>query len=145
MKRTACSLGAAALVLMATPVLAQQMGGAGAMPMGLMAERHGGTMERMGIPSEKREVIRVIESDYRDRLFRIGQDSYAKRAELNAIMLQPQPDSMAAKSVSREISNLQVQEADLLIEMHTRIARETGVRMPMGMGMGMGMRRMMMD
>jgi Spy/CpxP family protein refolding chaperone len=132
LKSSFLATAATALVLMASPVLAQQMGGTGQANMPVMMERHSGNMERLGVSSEKRESIRLIQGDYQDRLFRLGQDIYARGAALNAIMLQPQPDPIAAKAVSREISNLKVQEMDLLIEMHTRIARETGVRMPMG-------------
>jgi len=134
---------AAALWLMASPVLAQQMRGpaASAMPAGQMMESHSGGMSLLGVSPEKRESIRMIQGDYTDKLFRLHQDIYAKNAALNAIMLQPQPDPIAAKAVAREIATLRVQEMDLLIEMHTRIARETGVRMPIRTGAD----RMMMN
>jgi len=135
-RRISLLAAAAALCLMASPALAQQMRGpaASAMPMGQMMESHGGDVGLLGVSPEKRESIRTIQGDYRDKLFRLHQDIYAKNAALNAIMLQPQPDPIAAKAVSREIATLRIEEMDLLIEMHTRIARETGVRMPMNTG-----------
>jgi len=134
---------ATALLLLAAPVFAQQMPETG--PRGMtkdqMLEDRNNDMSLLGVPSEKREGIRAIQSEYRDKLFRLRQDIYAKGAALNASMLKPLPDPIAAKAISREIATLRVEEMDILIEMHTRIARETGVRMPMGTGAG----RMMMN
>jgi len=132
---------ATALLLMAVPVVAQQMPETGlrGMSKDQMCEDYGNDMALLGVPSEKREGIRAIQGDYRDKLFRLRQDIYAKGAALNASMLKPLPDPIAAKAISRELATLRVEEMDLLIEMHTRIARETGVRMPMGAG------RMMMN
>jgi len=123
--------------------LAQQQRGYGsaAVPVGPVVEQHDSGMRLLGVAPEKREAIRTIQSGYRDTLFRLLQDLSAKSAALNAIMLQPQPDAIAAKAVSREIAALRIEEMDILIEMHTRIARETGVRMPMSTGAD----RMMMN
>jgi len=142
-KTTLLAAAAAALCLMASSALAQQVRvpASSAMPMNQMVESHSGGMSLLGVSPEKRESIRTIQGDYRDKLFRLHQDFYAKNAALNAIMLQPQPDPIAAKAVSREIATLRIEEMDLLIEMHTRIARETGVRMPMNTGAD----RMMMN
>lgn len=138
MKRTIPLMAATAatLLLLASLAFGQQMSGPGPGPMAKsqMQESHDGGMRLLGVSPEKREAIRLIQADYRDRLFRLRQDIYAKAAALNAIMLQPQPDSIAAKAVSREAAALRIEEMDLLIEMHVRIARETGVRMPMGTG-----------
>lgn len=125
---------ATTLLLMASPAFAQLAHGAGSgdMPKGVMMGERGGHMDLSGLSPEKRETIRVIQGDYRERLFLLHQDSYAKLAALNAVMLQSQPDPIAAKAVSRELGALKIKEMDMLIEMHTRIARETGVRMPMG-------------
>ncbi len=136
-RRTALMATAAAMLcLFASTALAQhtRAEGQAAMPVGPVMERHDSGMRLLGVSPEKRDAIRLIQGDYSDRLFRLHQDIYAKSAALNAIMLQPQPDTIAAKAVSREIATLRVEEMDLLIEMHARIARETGVRMPMGTG-----------
>lgn len=138
MKRTIPLMAAAAatLLLLASLAFGQQMSGPGpgAMAKNQMQENHSSGMRLLGVSPEKREAIRLIQADYRDRLFRLHQDIYAKTASLNAIMLQPQPDTIAAKAISRETAALRIEEMDLLIEMHARIARETGVRMPMGTG-----------
>lgn len=138
MKRTIPLMAAAAatLLLLASLAFGQQMPGHGpeTMARSQFQENHSSGMRLIGVSPEKREAIRLIQGDYRDRLFRLHQDLYAKAAALNAIMLQPQPDTIAAKAVSREAAALRVEEMDLLIEMHARIARETGVRMPMGTG-----------
>ncbi|HWR02492.1 MAG TPA: periplasmic heavy metal sensor [Humidesulfovibrio sp.] len=138
MKRTIPLMAAAAstLLLLASLAFGQQMSGPGPGPMAKtqMQENHDSGMRLLGVSPEKRESIRMIQADYKDRLFRLHQDIYAKTASLNAIMLQPQPDTIAAKAVSRETAALRIEEMDLLIEMHARIARETGVRMPMGTG-----------
>lgn len=135
-KTALMATAAATLCLLASTALAQPLRGEGqaAMPVGQAMEHHDSGMRLLGVAPEKREAIRSIQSGYRDKLFRLHQDIYAKSAALNAIMLQPQPDAIAAKAVSREIAALRVEEMDVLIEMHTRIARETGVRMPMGAG-----------
>jgi Spy/CpxP family protein refolding chaperone len=88
-------------------------------------------MGSAALPPEKREAIRRIQSDYAERLFRLRQDVRSKQAELNAIMLKPQPDTVKAKSTVRDIARLQTQEADTLIDMHARISLETDVRLPM--------------
>jgi Spy/CpxP family protein refolding chaperone len=142
-KTALMATAAAALCLFASTALAQQPHGNGsaAMPMGQMMEHQSGGMRLLGVSPEKREAIRGIQSGYSDKFFRLQQDICAKSAALNAIMLQPQPDAISAKAVSREIAALRIEEMDLLIEMHTRIARETGVRMPMSTGAD----RMMMN
>jgi Spy/CpxP family protein refolding chaperone len=129
------------LFFFASPALAQQTSwaGSGAMPKAQIMEHHDLGMHPLGVSPEKREAIRMIQNDYRDKLFRLRQDIYAKNAALNAIMLQPQPDSIAAKAIFREIAALHIEEMDFLIEMHTKIARETGVRMPMNTGADMMM------
>lgn len=81
--------------------------------------------------------MKTIQDEYKDKLFNLHQDISAKYAELNAIMLQPQPDTAKAKAVSKDLANLKAQEMDITIDMHARIAKETGVRLPM-MPMGMG-------
>lgn len=138
MKRTIPLMAAAAatLLLLASLAFGQQMSGPrpGPMAKNQMQENHSSGMRLLGVSPEKREAVRLIQGDYRDRLFRLQQDIYAKTASLNAIMLQPQPDTIAAKAIAREMAALRIEEMDLLIEMHARIARETGVRMPMGTG-----------
>lgn len=145
MKRNTVLLATAvaALCLFATTALAQhpRVYGASALPVGQVMEQHNSGMRLLGVSPEKREAIRTIQSGYSEKLFRLQQDISAKSAALNAIMLQPQPDAIAAKAVSREIAPLRIEEMDILIEMHTRIARETGVRMPIGTGAD----RMMMN
>ncbi len=125
----------ATLLFIASPGIAQPMHDAGLnyAHMGQMMDGRETGMDLTGITVEKRQSIRQIQADYRDRLFRLQQDIYGRCAALYSSMLQSPPDPVAAKAVSREISALRVEELDLLIEMHTRIARETGVRLPMGM------------
>ncbi len=138
MKRTTAFMATAAatLCLFASTALAQHLRGEGqaAVPVGQVVEHHNSDMRLLGVAPEKREAIRMIQSGYSDKLLRLRQDLHAKSAALNAIMLEPQPDAIAAKAVSREIATLRIEEMDILIEMHTRIARETGVRMPMSTG-----------
>lgn len=88
-------------------------------------------MGNAALPPEKREAIRRIQGDYAERLFRLRQDVRSKQAELNAIMLKPQPDTVKAKNTVRDIARLQTQEADTLIDMQARISLETDVRLPM--------------
>lgn len=83
------------------------------------------------IPPEKQEAIRVIQGHYAERLFRLRQDIRAKQAELNAIMLKPQPDTAKAKNTFRQIAALKIKEADTRIDMQARISIETDVRLPM--------------
>jgi Spy/CpxP family protein refolding chaperone len=93
-------------------------------------------MGMMNIPPEKREAVMKIKDEYKDKLFNLHQDLRAKTAELNAIMLQAQPDTAKAKAVAKEIDALKTQETETTIDMHARISKETGVRLPI-MPMGM--------
>jgi Spy/CpxP family protein refolding chaperone len=110
----------------------------GKMGGGMCMQGHGG-MGMMSIPPEKREAVQKIHDEFKDKLFTLHQDVQAKQAELSAIMLQAQPDTAKAKTVAKEIETLKDQEMDVIIDMHAKITKETGVRLPMGMGMGMGM------
>lgn len=142
MKRATPLLAAtlAALCLFVSPALAQQTTGPGAVSKSQAPPHQKRSMQMLGVTPEKREAIRTIQGEYRDKLFLLRQDISAKSAALNAMMLQSQPNSIAAKAVSREMSALRVEEMDILIDMHTRIAQETGVRMPMGLGAAMTMK-----
>jgi Spy/CpxP family protein refolding chaperone len=93
-------------------------------------------MGMMNIPPEKREAVMKIKDEYKDKLFTLHQDLRAKNAELNAIMLQAQPDTAKAKAVAKEIDTLKTQETETTIDMHAKITKETGVRLPI-MPMGM--------
>jgi Spy/CpxP family protein refolding chaperone len=124
-----------ALVLAASLAAAEMVKGSesGGIPPSVTqrGDEGGGGMGSAALPPEKREAIRRIQSDYAERLFRLRQDVRSKQAELNAIMLKPQPDTVKAKSTVRDIARLQTQEADTLIDMHARISLETDVRLPM--------------
>lgn len=98
-----------------------------------------GIMARLGVSPEKQEAIKKIHDEYKDKFFSLDQDLRAKHAELNAIMLQAQPDTDKAKETSKALAALIAQRVDIAIDMHARIAKETGVRLPLGMGMSMGM------
>jgi hypothetical protein len=106
------------------------------------------------IPAEKQEAVKKIMDEYKDRFWALNQDVAAKKAELNAIMLQANPDPAKAKAISKDLAGLKAQVTDLKIDMHARVAKETGVRLPlheggmggcgmMGGGMGGGMGGMM--
>jgi hypothetical protein len=111
-----------------TPPGHGQMGGMGGMHgMGGM----GGMGDHMGmVPPGKQDAVRKIMDENKDKLFALHQDIMAKYAELNAVMLQANPDPAKAKAVSKDIAGLKGQELDLKIDMHARIAKETGVRLP---------------
>jgi Spy/CpxP family protein refolding chaperone len=103
---------------------------------GMCMSGKGMGMGMMSIPPEKREAVMKIKDEYKDKLFNLHQDLRAKTAELNAIMLQAQPDTAKAKAVAKEIDALKTQETETTIDMHARITKETGVRLPI-MPMGM--------
>lgn len=101
------------------------------LPMSQVGAMRVGAVGNTAVPPEKLEAIRRIQGNYAEGLFNLRQDIRSKQAELNAIMLKPQPDTAKAKSTFRDIARLQTQEADTLIDMHARIATETDVRLPM--------------
>ena len=138
LRKTIVATIMAALLLSASAAFAQPMDGADG-PSAVQQKQQKQQKGMRGVPLEKREAIRKIGDDYKDPLFKLRQEIRAKHAELNAVMLQAQPDTVKAKAISRDISGLQVQEMDLLIDMHARITKETGLRLPMKpMGMGSG-------
>lgn len=137
-KATVLLAMAAALLLTASLAAAEMVKDAGSLPgppamiqTGPMGGPMGGGMTATAVTLEKQREIRTIQSKYAERLFSLRQDIRAKQAELNAIMLQLQPDTVKAKSTYRDIAALQVKEADTLIDMHARISTETDVRLPM--------------
>jgi Spy/CpxP family protein refolding chaperone len=92
-------------------------------------------MGMMGVPPEKQAEVKKIRDEYKDRFFALHQDLRAKHAELEAIMLQAQPDVNKAKAVAKEITGLIEQVMDQMIDMNAKITKETGVRLPVGMMM----------
>lgn len=139
----------ASVLLLAAPALAQQTGSQhqqhqtqapagqpgspGMMGHGMM----GGGMGMMGADPAKVQQAQKIMAEYQPKLFQLHQDLYARKAELNAVLAQPQPDVNKAKSIAKQIADLQGQQLTQMVEMRARISKETGIRMPMkGMGMG---------
>lgn len=136
------------LLLVASAALAQQTGsqhqqhqaqapaGQPGAP-GMMG--HG--MGMMGVDPAKMQQAQKIMAEYQPKLFQLRQDLYARHAELNAVLAQAQPDVSKAKTIAKQIADLQGQQLTQMVEMRARIAKETGIRMPMrGMGgMGHGM------
>lgn len=107
------------------------------MGMGMM----GPGMDMMGADPAKMQQAQKIMAEYQPKLFQLRQDLYARHAELNAVLAQAQPDVSKAKTIAKQIADLQGQQLTQMVEMRARIAKETGIRMPMrGMGgMGHGM------
>ena len=133
-KATAILTMAAALVLTATLAAAEMVKDTSGVPNPPAVVQTGGMGGGMGataVSHEKLAEMHKIQSQYAERLFSLRQDIRAKQAELNAIMLQLQPDTAKAKSTYRDIAALQIKEADTLIDMHARISTETDVRLPM--------------
>jgi len=99
----------------------------------------GGQMGLAGLSPEKQELARTIMNAHRDALFPLQQSLYAKNVELEALNAAGNGESERAKSVIREIGDL---NAKVLIEngaFRTRLVKETGLRTaPKGHGMMAG-------
>ena len=118
------------------------MMGGGMMGGGMMGGMTGGHMGLAALSPEKQEIAKALMTEHRDALFPLHQSMYAKNAELEALNAAGNGDSDKAKTVIRDIADL---NAKMLIEngkFRARLVKETGLRTaPMGHGMmagGMG-------
>ncbi|MBU1040831.1 MAG: periplasmic heavy metal sensor [Proteobacteria bacterium] len=114
----------------------------GIMGGGMMGGMKGGHMGLAALSPEKQEIAKALMTEHRGALFPLHQSMYAKNAELEALNAAGNGDSDKAKTVIRDIADL---NAKMLVEngkFRARLVKETGLRTaPMGHGMmagGMG-------
>lgn len=106
---------------------------------------HGGKGGMMpALTPEQTAAVHNIHEDFNAKAFPLRQDMATKKAELNAVMLQANPDAAKAKALNKEINDLETKIGDLSIDARLKIAKETGIRgghvpgMEGMMGGGMG-------
>lgn len=157
MKKIILVLALAGLVVTATAALAQGPGphaghGQAGAQAGDAAPAKGPGMRGGGmmpaLTPEQTATVHKIHEEFAAKAFPLRQEMATKKAELNAVMLQANPDAAKAKALNREINDLETKIGDLSIDARLKIAKETGIRgghVPgmggmMGGDMGGGMR-----
>ena len=113
---------------------------------------HPGKMAPMGpmalgaLSPEKQEVARKLMFEHGQAQFPLHQSLYAKGAELEALNAAGDGESAKARSVIREIADLNAKMLTENARFRTRMIKETGLRVPLmghglmgGMMMGGGM------
>lgn len=101
-----------------------------------MMEHMTAMMKMHGVPHEKMMAIHKITKEYEPKFFAIKQDLYTKRAELEAVMAQKEPDMAKAKAIAKEMAAVKLAQYELGIEMRAQIIKETGIRLPLDKMMG---------
>ena len=117
------------------------------MPYGGVHGQHGGMGPMMGplaqLSPEKQQAARKLMAENAKILFPLHQSLYAKYAELEAVNAAGDGESGKAKSVIRDIADLNAKMLVANSKFRAQMFKETGLRVPvMGHGM-MGMGGMM--
>ncbi|WP_243359698.1 periplasmic heavy metal sensor [Fundidesulfovibrio terrae] len=91
-----------------------------------------------GVPQEKQEQVAKLYGEGRQKLYELESRKWAKQAELNALLASPKPDSSKIEALAKEIGNLSSMVYQERVALQQRIAKETGVNIPLAGGPGMG-------
>lgn len=103
-----------------------------------------GSMALAALSPEKQEIARKLMFEHGQALFPLHQSLYAKGVELEALNAAGEGESAKARSVIREIADLNAKMLTENARFRTRMFKETGLRVPvmghgpMGGGMMMG-------
>lgn len=91
-----------------------------------------------GIPPEKQEQVAKIYAEGRQKLYELESRKWDRQAELNALLAAPKQDSAKIESLAKEIGNLSSMAYQERVALQQRIAKETGVNLPLAGGHGPG-------
>lgn len=116
------SLAAVALLAAASLAIAQPYG------------RGGGWMA--GVPQDKQEQVAKLYAEGRQKLYELETRKWAKQAELNALLATPKPDPSKIEALAKEIGAMSSQVYQERVALQQRIAKETGVNLPLAGGPG---------
>ncbi len=91
-----------------------------------------------GIPPEKQEQVAKLYAEGRQKLYELESRKWDRQAELNALLAAPKADSSKIESLAKEIGNLSSMAYQERVALQQRIAKETGVNLPLVGGYGPG-------
>lgn len=91
-----------------------------------------------GIPAEKQEQVAKIYAEGRQKLYDLESRKWDRQAELNALLAAPKQDSAKIESLAKEIGDLSSTAYQERVALQQRIAKETGVNLPLAGGYGRG-------
>ena len=83
------------------------------------------------VPQEKREQVAKIYSEGRQKLYELESRKWARQAELNALLASPKPEASKIEALAKEIGNLGSMAYQERVALQQRIAKETGVNLPL--------------
>ncbi|GFK95598.1 hypothetical protein NNJEOMEG_03466 [Fundidesulfovibrio magnetotacticus] len=90
------------------------------------------------LPQEKQEQVAKLYAEGRQKLYDLESRKWAKQAEMNALLVQPKPDSAKIDALAKEIGTLSSMVYQERVALQQRILKETGVNMPLAGGPGGG-------
>lgn len=88
------------------------------------------------VPQEKQEQVARLYSEGRQKLYELESRKWAKQAELNALLASPKPEASKIEGLAKEIGNLGSMAYQERVALQQRIAKETGVNIPLAGGPG---------
>lgn len=91
-----------------------------------------------GVPQEKQEQVAKLFNEGRQKLYELESRKWAKQAELNALLASPKPEASKIEALAKEIGNLSSMVYQERVALQQRIAKETGVNLPLAGGPGFG-------
>ncbi|MDY7002161.1 MAG: periplasmic heavy metal sensor [Thermodesulfobacteriota bacterium] len=87
---------------------------------------------------EKRAVVDNLRKEHQKKVFGLRQDVQAKQAMLDALLLDPKTDEAKINKTTKELNQAQAKMLEERVAHKLKMAKETGVRMPMGHGFNAG-------
>lgn len=91
-----------------------------------------------GVPPEKQEQVIKLFTEGRQKIFDLESRKWNKQGELNALLASPKPESNKIEALAKEIGNLGSLIYQERVALQQRIAKETGVNLPLAGGYGHG-------
>ena len=90
------------------------------------------------IPQDKQEQVAALYAEGRQKLYELESRKWARQAELNALLASPKPEASKIEALAKEIGNLSSMVYQERVALQQRIAKETGVTLPLAGGGGPG-------
>lgn len=91
-----------------------------------------------GVPQEKQEQVAKLFTEGRQKLYELESRKWTKQAELNALLASPKPEASKIEALAKEIGNLSSLVYQERVALQQRIAKETGINLPLAGGPGYG-------
>jgi len=87
---------------------------------------------------EKQAVVDNLRKEHQQKVFGLRQDMQAKRTMLNALLLDPKADKAKINATTKELNQAKAKMLEERVAHKLKMAKETGVRTPMGRGFHAG-------